>query len=117
MPVCRRLVSVPDPEQGRLVERFGAELDAQRQNRRTGSETARQHDGGNASHVGDVKLMVDLVTPVPGSVSVIFAPDTTAPVWSETMPVTSELACANAPAHASTKNNGNTKNLYLVCIM
>ena len=38
----------------------------------------------------------------------IFAPATTAPVWSVTMPVTSELACANAPAHANMKNSGNS---------
>ena len=55
--------------------------------------------------------------PVAGSVSVTVAPATTAPVWSVTMPVSSELACANAPTHANTKNNGNRKNLYLACLM
>ena len=54
---------------------------------------------------------------VAGSVRVIFAPATTAPVWSVTMPVSSELACANAPAHAKAKISGNRMYLYLACLM
>jgi hypothetical protein len=49
---------------------------------------------------------------VAGSVNVTVAPATTAPVWSVTIPVTLELAWANAPAHANRKNNGIRKNLY-----
>jgi hypothetical protein len=61
--------------------------------------------------------MVVLVSPVAGSVSAIFAPATTAPVWSVTTPVTDELACANAPTHANTRNIGKRKNLILACLM
>ena len=45
-------------------------------------------------------LSVDLDDPVAGLVSTIVAPATTAPDWSVTMPVSSELACAHAPTHA-----------------
>ena len=54
MPIGGRLVSVADPEEGGLVERFGAELDAEGQGRRASRESARQHDGGNSGHVGEV---------------------------------------------------------------
>jgi len=62
-------------------------------------------------------LSVVLEALVAGSVMTTFAPETTAPVWSVTMPVSVELACANAPTLASTKNNGNRNSLFIAFLM
>ena len=55
MPIRRHLIGVADSEQCRLIERFGAKLDAERERGRASGEAARQHDGGNPGHIGDVK--------------------------------------------------------------
>jgi len=53
--------------------------------------------------------VAERVYAVAGSVSKTLAPGTAAPVVSVTVPVTSELACANAPTHTDRTNNGNSK--------
>jgi hypothetical protein len=69
------------------------------------------------SHKPVSPLTVVLFDPVAGSVSTIVAPATTAPVWSVTMPVRSELACANAPAHTNANTNGITNNRERIIIL